>query len=93
MPTIQEEISRVKELMFGPQKEAPIVENTKKEYTAKEIEEDIMSGLEFGYPDADSTTTPAYDFTSKGSLGSQPELEDDGFTEPTTNYSKIKKGL
>tara|TARA_R110000824_G_scaffold56590_2_gene154810 strand:- start:691 stop:1224 length:534 start_codon:yes stop_codon:yes gene_type:complete len=92
MPTIQEEITRLKELMFGPTKETPVIENTKEKYSAKEIEEDIMSGLQFGYPDTDSTTTPAYDFDSKGSLGSEPELEDEGFTEPTTNYSKIKKG-
>jgi len=92
MPTIQEEITRVKELMFGPTKETPVLENTKKEYTTKEIEEDIMSGLQFGYADTDSTTTPGYNFASKGSLGSEPELEDEGFTEPETNYSKIKKG-
>ena len=92
MPTIQEEITRLKELMFGPPKETPVVENTKEKYSTEEIEEDIMSGLQFGYADTDSTTTPAYDFSSKGSLGSEPELEDEGFTEPETNYSKIKKG-
>ena len=69
-----------------------LIKTRKEKYSAKEIEEDIMSGLQFGYPDTDSTTTPAYDFDSKGSLGSEPELEDEGFTEPTTNYSKIKKG-
>ena len=86
MPTtIQEEILRVKELM----KITLIKENAHKD---TELEEDIMSGVQSGYPDADWTTKPGYDFDSKGALGSQPELEDEGFTEPDSNYSKIKKG-
>ena len=50
-----------------------------------------MSGLQSGYAD-DSEGDDAYDFQSKGALGSQPELGDEGFTEPETYYSKIKKG-
>ena len=56
-----------------------------------DLGEEIMSGLQSGYAD-DSEGDNAYDFQSKGALGSQPELGDEGFTEPETNYSKIKKG-
>jgi|TARA_B100001758_G_C18364688_1_gene587784 hypothetical protein len=56
------------------------------------LEEDIMYGMQGGYPDT-SDTEPGYDFDSKGPLGSEPELEDEGFTEPETNYSKIQKGF
>ena len=56
-----------------------------------DLGEEIMSGLQGGYAD-DSEGDNAYDFQSKGALGSQPELGDEGFTEPETNYSKIKKG-
>ena len=80
---IEEEILRVKELM-----NINIIKETKD----TEIEEDIMSGVQSGYPDASWETKPGYDFTSKGALGSQPELEDEGFTEPQSNYSKIRKG-
>ncbi|MBT7452228.1 MAG: hypothetical protein HN793_15425 [Rhodospirillaceae bacterium] len=51
-----------------------------------ELEEDIMSGVQSGYPDTDGASS--YTFKSKGALGSEPELEDEGFTEPETNYSK-----
>ena len=54
------------------------------------IEEDVMSGLQGGYPDTDDVSS--YDFNSKGALGSQPELDGEGFEEASTNYSKIKKG-
>ena len=50
------------------------------------LEEDIMSGVQSGYPDTDGASS--YTFKSKGALGSEPELEDEGFTEPETNYSK-----
>ena len=56
-----------------------------------DLGEQIMAGLQGGYPD-DSEGDNAYDFVSKGALGSQTELSDEGFTEPETNYSKIKKG-
>ena len=56
-----------------------------------DLGEEIMSGLQSGYAD-DSESDNAYDFQSKGALGSQPELGEEGFTEPETNYSKIKKG-
>ena len=66
---LQENISRVKELMY---------DNT--------LDEDIMSGLQGGYADTDGASE--YSFVSKGALGSEPELEDEGFIEPETNYSK-----
>ena len=56
-----------------------------------DLGEQIMAGIQGGYPD-DSEGDNAYDFESKGALGSQTELSDEGFTEPETNYSKIKKG-
>ena len=74
---LKEEISRLQELMS---------------ITPQPIEEDIMSGTQSGYPDADWRTKPGYNFDSKGALGSEPELEDEGFTEPESNYSKVKKG-
>ena len=42
------------------------------------IAEDIMNSLQGGYPDA--TGGSNYTFQSKGPLGSEPELEDEGFT-------------
>ena len=48
------------------------------EPTSQEITEDIMDSLQGGYPDA--TGGVSYNFQSKGPLGSQPELEDEGFT-------------
>ena len=148
MPTIQEQIKRVKEIM-GVSQEKPLTENDhQKSYMAKSqlyniakksqsmydrldngeeladwmeskiaqmadnidsvshsfnydeaeedmscggtIEEDVMSGLQGGYPDTDDATS--YDFNSKGALGSQSELSDEGFEEAPTNYSKEKKG-
>ena len=74
--SIKEEISRVKELMFGNQPESII--------------EDTMYGVQSGYPDTDDASS--YTFKSKGALGSQPELEDEGFEEAPTNYSKEKEG-
>ena len=44
-----------------------------------------MYGDQSGYPD-DSSADNDYTFDSKGALGSEPELEDEGFTEPETNY-------
>ena len=75
--TIKEEIARLKELMY-PKNQDYI------------IKEDIMYGDQSGYPD-DSSTDNDYTFDSKGALGSEPELEDEGFTEPETNYSKEKQ--
>ena len=59
--------------------------------TTIDLGEEIMSGLQGGYAD-DSEGDNAYDFQSKGALGSEPELGGEGFTEPETNYSKIRKG-
>jgi len=53
------------------------------------LEEEIMSGMQSGYADTDDTEE--YSFKSKGALGHQPELEDEGFTEPKSNYSKEQK--
>jgi len=148
MPTIQEQIKRVKEIMGVSQKK-PLIENDhQKSYMAKSqlyniakksqsmydrldkgmeladwmeskiaqmadnidsvsnsfnydeveedmscggtIEEDVMSGLQGGYPDTDNESS--YDFSSKGALGSQSELGNEGFEEAPTNYTKIKKG-
>ena len=50
------------------------------------LSEDTMSGLQGGYADTDGASE--YNFTSKGALGSEPELGEEGFTEPETNYSK-----
>ena len=50
------------------------------------LEEDIMAGVQSGYPDTDGASS--YTFKSKGALDSEPELEGEGFTEPETNYSK-----
>ena len=50
------------------------------------LNEDIMSGMQGGYADTDGASH--YSFVSKGALGSEPELEGEGFTEPQTNYSK-----
>lgn len=82
---IEEEILRLKELM-----KINLLKETKEKDV--ELEEDIMSGVQSGYPDASWETKPGYDFDSKGALGSEPELEDEGFTEPQSNYSKIRKG-
>lgn len=82
--SIREEIYRVKELMFGNQPES-IMENT-----SKDIEEDTMDSIQSGYPDTNDASS--YTFKSKGALGSEPELEDEGFEEAPTNYSKEKKG-
>ena len=49
-----------------------------------------MSGIEMGQPDADEASS--YSFKSKGALGSEPELGEEGFTEPETNYSKEESG-
>jgi len=78
MLTIQEEIFRLKELMRLDTNDKP-------------LKEEVMYGAQGGYPD-DSDGDNAYTFSSKGALGSEPELEDEGFTEPETNYSTIKKG-
>ena len=55
-------------------------------YDKKVLNEDTMSGLQGGYADTDGANE--YSFTSKGALGSEPELGEEGFTEPETNYSK-----
>ena len=75
--TIKEEINRLKELMYPKSKD-------------EVLKEEIMYGDQSGYPD-DSSGDNDYDFVSKGALGSEPELEDEGFTEPETNYSKEKE--
>ena len=66
-------------------------EHNNGEIATIDLGEQIMAGLQSGYAD-DSEGDNAYDFESKGALGSQTELGDEGFTEPQTNYSKIKKG-
>ena len=91
MPTIKEEISRVKELMGIIKEQDKPVSTQKDKKTPPPIDEEIMHGMQGGYPD-DSDGDNSYDFVSKGALGSQTELEDEGFTEPETNYSKIKPG-
>tara|TARA_B100001094_G_scaffold258853_1_gene258803 strand:+ start:1409 stop:2146 length:738 start_codon:yes stop_codon:yes gene_type:complete len=53
------------------------------------IEEEIMSGIQSGYPDASDVDN--YGFKSKGALGSEYELGDEGFEEAPTNYSKEQK--
>ena len=78
MATLQEEILRLKELMYLQTNEST-------------VNEDIMYGTQGGYAD-DSDGDNAYTFSSKGALGSEPELDDEGFTEPESNYSTIKKG-
>jgi len=55
-------------------------------FDGEPLNEDIMSGLQGGYADTDGASE--YNFTSKGALGSEPELDEEGFTEPETNYSK-----
>jgi len=54
------------------------------------LSEDIMNGAQGGYAD-DSNGDNDYTFDSKGAIGSEPELEGEGFTEPETNYSKEKQ--
>jgi hypothetical protein len=66
-------------------------EHNNGEIATIDLGEQIMAGLQAGYAD-DSGGDNAYDFESKGALGSQTELGDEGFTEPETNYSKEKKG-
>tara|TARA_R110002050_G_scaffold120590_1_gene238713 strand:+ start:1260 stop:2015 length:756 start_codon:yes stop_codon:yes gene_type:complete len=66
-------------------------EHNNDEIVTIDLGEQIMAGLQAGYAD-DSGGDNAYDFESKGALGSQTELGDEGFTEPETNYSKEKKG-
>jgi len=44
------------------------------------VAEDTMSGLQGGYADVSYGDDSDYSFQSKGPLGSEPELEDDGFT-------------
>ena len=46
--------------------------------TPAPVKEDTMSGWQSGYPDA--TGGDSYSFQSNGPLGSQPDLEDEGFT-------------
>ena len=53
------------------------------------IEEEIMSGIQSGYPDASDVDN--YGFKSKGALGSEYELGDEGFEEAPTSYSKEQK--
>ena len=48
------------------------------EASAETMAEEIMDSLQGGYPDA--TGGSNYTFQSNGPLGSQPELEDEGFT-------------
>tara|TARA_R110001583_G_scaffold50174_3_gene156548 strand:- start:437 stop:967 length:531 start_codon:yes stop_codon:yes gene_type:complete len=91
MSAIQEQINRVKELM-GVVTIKPIKEVSSFSYDENEntIEEEIMSGMQGGYPDTDDASD--YSFQSKGALGSQSELSDEGFEEAPTNYSKEEKG-
>tara|TARA_R110001592_G_scaffold104645_2_gene294350 strand:+ start:6519 stop:9326 length:2808 start_codon:yes stop_codon:yes gene_type:complete len=44
------------------------------------VNEDTMSGDQGGYADVSYGADSSYDFQSHGPLGSEPELEDDGFT-------------
>ncbi len=50
---------------------------TDSEGKEEEVLEDTMDGFQGGYPDTDGAST--YNFKSKGPLGSEPELEDEGF--------------
>ena len=54
------------------------------------LSEDVMYGVQDGYAD-DSDGDNDYTFDSKGALGSEPELEGEGFTEPETNHPKEKQ--
>ena len=47
--------------------------------SAQQIAEDVMSGLQGGYPDVEDGDSSGYTFQSKGPLGSQPQLDDEGF--------------
>ena len=67
------------------------IEGIDDEVVTLDLEEDTMSGMQGGYADT-SDSEPGYDFESEGPLGSEPELGDEGFTEPETNYSKEQKG-
>lgn len=66
-------------------------DDKEEEIVTIDLGEEIMSGLQGGYAD-DSEDDNSYNFQSKGALGSQPELDGEGFTDPESNYSKIKKG-
>ena len=66
-------------------------EDSDEEIVTMDLGEDVMSGAQGGYTD-DSEGDNAYTFSSKGALGSETELEGEGFTEPESNYNKIKKG-
>ena len=46
---------------------------------ATQITEAVMGGLQGGYADVEDGDTSEYTFQSKGPLGSQPELGDEGF--------------
>tara|TARA_R110000824_G_scaffold5142_1_gene23871 strand:+ start:812 stop:1342 length:531 start_codon:yes stop_codon:yes gene_type:complete len=86
LENINEEINRVRELMSLPTQPEKVMEGKQENSTEVELGEEIMSGMQGGYPDADGAEE--YSFQSKGALGHQPELEDEGFTEPESNYSK-----
>tara|TARA_R110000765_G_scaffold249283_1_gene351087 strand:- start:4965 stop:5582 length:618 start_codon:yes stop_codon:yes gene_type:complete len=66
-------------------------DDKEEEIVTIDLGEEIMSGLQGGYAD-DSEDDDAYNFQSKGALGSEPELGSEGFSDPESNYSKIKKG-
>lgn len=86
---INEEINRVRELMSLPVHKEKVTENKDVSSSEVDLEEEIMSGIQSGYADTDGAEE--YNFHSQGALGHQPELEDEGFTEPESNYSKEQK--
>jgi len=47
--------------------------------SAQQMAESIMSGLQGGYADVEDGDSSGYTFQSKGPLGSQPQLDDEGF--------------
>jgi len=89
LENINEEINRVRELMSLPTHKENVIEGKQQNIPEVDLEEEIMSGIQSGYADSDGAAE--YDFHSKGALGHQPELEDEGFTEPESNYSKEQK--
>ena len=89
LENINEEINRVRELMSLPAQKEKVTENKDVSSSEVDLEEEIMSGIQSGYADTDGAEE--YNFHSQGALGHQPELEDEGFTEPESNYSKEQK--
>jgi hypothetical protein len=77
-PKQEKEKKRLEKLVKNLTNELNGINKRMSKYTV--VAEDTMSGLQGGYPDVSYGDDSDYHFQSKGPLGSEPELEDEGFT-------------